>query len=240
MIAACHRCVADVVGRFNGFIAKYMGDGVLAYFGFPAAHEDDAERAVRAGLEIARAVVDLDSRGSSLSARIGIATGLVVVGDLGSGEAHAVVGEIPNLAARLQAEAPPSGVVIDRVTRRLGGTWFLYRDLGPHRLKGIAEPVLLTQALRERAVESRFAALRSAVQTPFVGREQEIGLLTDRWHMASEGEVFMPHLGHSPMPAQRSGEGVVERRRSPCEATITASRALRISYMDNPAAVPAN
>jgi class 3 adenylate cyclase len=212
VIAAYHRCVADVVGRFNGFIAKYMGDGVLAYFGFPAAHEDDAERAVRAGLEIARAVVDLDSRGSSLSARIGIATGLVVVGDLGGGEAHAVVGEIPNLAARLQAEAPPGGVVIDRATRRLGGTWFLYRDLGPHRLKGIAEPVLLTQALRERAVESRFAALRSAVQTPFVGREQEIGLLTDRWHMASEGEGQVVMLsGEAGIGKSRIAEVLRER-----------------------------
>jgi class 3 adenylate cyclase len=99
-----------VVRRFDGFVAKYLGDGVLAYFGFPVAHEDDAERAVRAGLEVAKSVADLDRRGARLSARVGIATGLVVVGEIGGGEPNAVVGETPNLAARLQAEAPRGGV----------------------------------------------------------------------------------------------------------------------------------
>ena len=189
VIAAYHRCVADVIGRFDGFLAKYLGDGVLAYFGFPNAHEDDAERAVRAGLEITKAVTALEGGGAPLSARIGIATGLAVVGEIGgAAEANAVVGETPNLAARLQSEAPPGGVVIAPATRRLAGDWFLYRDLGARPLKGIAEPVRLTQVLGERPAESRFAASRAALLTPFVGREQEIGLLLDRWRLTSEGE----------------------------------------------------
>src|SRR6516162_3209551 len=189
VIAAYHRCVADVIGRFDGFLAKYLGDGVRAYFGFPNAHEDDAERAVRAGLEITKAVTALEGGGAPLSARIGIATGLAVVGEIGgAAEANAVVGETPNLAARLQSEAPPGGVVIAPATRRLAGDWFLYRDLGARPLKGIAEPVRLTQVLGERPAESRFAASRAALLTPFVGREQEIGLLLDRWRLTSEGE----------------------------------------------------
>src|SRR6516162_166380 len=189
VIAAYHRCVADVIGRFDGFLAKYLGDGVLAYFGFPNAHEDDAERAARAGLEITKAVTALEGGGAPLSARIGIATGLAVVGEIGgAAEANAVVGETPNLAARLQSEAPPGGVVIAPATRRLAGDWFLYRDLGARPLKGIAEPVPLTQVLGERPAESRFAASRTALLTPFVGREQEIGLLLNRWRLTSEGE----------------------------------------------------
>src|SRR6516162_6846821 len=188
VIGAYHRCVAETVGRFDGFLAKYLGDGVLAYFGYPAAHEDDAERAIRTGLEVTRRMPALSGGGAALSARVGIATGLVVVGEIGGGEANAVVGETPNLAARLQAEAPPGGVVIAPATRRLAGDWFRYRDLGPRALKGIAEPVPLTQVLGERSAESRFAAIRAALLTPFVGREQEIALLLDRWHLAGEGE----------------------------------------------------
>jgi class 3 adenylate cyclase len=188
VIGAYHRCAAEVVRRFDGFLAKDLGDGVLAYFGFPAAHEDDAERAVRAGLELTRAVAALDARGTRLGARVGIATGLVVVGEIGGREPGTVVGETPNLAARLQAEAPLGGVVIAPATRRLAGDWFHYRDLGTHQLKGVTEPVLLTQVLGERSAESRFAAIRAALLTPFVGREQEIALLLDRWHLAGEGE----------------------------------------------------
>jgi class 3 adenylate cyclase len=188
VIGAYHRCVAEVVRRFDGFLAKDLGDGVLAYFGYPLAHEDDAERAVRAGLELTRAVADLEARGMRLNARVGIATGLVVVGEIGGREPGTVVGETPNLAARLQAEAPPGGVVIAPATRRLAGDWFRCRDLGPRPLKGIAEPVPLTQVLEERSAESRFAAIRAALLTPFVGREQEIALLLDRWHLAGEGE----------------------------------------------------
>jgi class 3 adenylate cyclase len=185
VIGVYHRCVADVVGRFDGFLAKYLGDGVLAYFGYPTAHEDDAERAIRAGLEVTRRVAALSGAGEPLSARVGIATGLVVVGEIaGSGDANAVVGETPNLAARLQAEAPPGGVVNAPTTRRLTGEWFRYLELGARSLKGIAEPMPLTQLLEEQPAESRFAATRAALLTPFVGREQEIGLLLDRWHLA--------------------------------------------------------
>jgi class 3 adenylate cyclase len=188
VIGAYHRCVAGAVSRFDGFLAKYLGDGVLAYFGFPTAHEDDAERAIRAGLEITRTVAALSGGGAALSARVGIATGLVVVGEISGGEPNAVVGETPNLAARLQAEAPPGGVVIAPATRRLTGDWFRYHDLGARPLKGIDEPLPLTQVLDEQPAESRFAATRAALLTPFIGREQEIGLLLDRWRLASEGE----------------------------------------------------
>jgi len=212
VVGAYHRCTAEVVGRFDGFLAKYLGDGVLAYFGFPAAHEDDAERAVRAGLEVAKAVAGLDRRGVRLNARVGIATGLVVVGEIGGGEPNAVVGETPNLAARLQAEAPPGGVVIAPATRRLAGDWFNYRDLGPHPLKGIAEPVPLTQVLGERSAESRFAAIRAALLTPFVGREQEIELLLDRWYLAGEGEGQVVVLsGEAGICKSRIAEIVRER-----------------------------
>jgi len=133
VIAAYHRAVADVVTGFDGFVAKYMGDGVLVYFGYPRAHEDDAERAVRAGLGLAEAVGRLDVKSVKLQARVGIATGLVVVGDLigeGSAQEQSVVGETPNLAARLQALAEPDTVVIAAGTRRLVGDLFEYRDLG--------------------------------------------------------------------------------------------------------------
>jgi class 3 adenylate cyclase/tetratricopeptide (TPR) repeat protein len=212
VVVAYHRCVAGVVGRFDGFLAKYLGDGVLAYFGFPVAHEDDAERAVRAGLEVAQTVAGLDRQGVRLSARVGIATGLVVVGEIGGGEPNAVVGETPNLAARLQAEAPAGGVIIAPATRRLAGDWFCYRDLGPRALKGIAEPVPLTQVLGERAAESRFAAIRAASLTPFVGREQEIALLLDRWHLAGGGEGQVVVLsGEAGIGKSRIAEIVRER-----------------------------
>src|SRR6516162_4213893 len=212
VVGAYHRCVADVVRWFDGFLAKYLGDGVLAYFGFPVAHEDDAERAVRAGLELAKAVAGLDGRGVRLSARVGIATGLVVVGEIGGGEPNAVVGETPNLAARLQAEAPPGGVVIAPATRRLAGDWFRFRDLGPRPLKGIAEPVPLAQVLGELSAESRFAAIRAASLTPFVGREQEVALLLDRWHLAGEGEGQVVVLsGEAGIGKSRIAEMVRER-----------------------------
>src|SRR5262252_1620433 len=144
VIAGYHRAVADAVRSFEGFVAKYMGDGVLAYFGYPRAHEDDAERAIRAGLGVVDAVDRLDVRSVKLQARVGIATGLVVVGDLigeGSAQEQSVVGETPNLAARLQALAEPDAVVIAASTHRLVGNLFEYRDLGAVAVKGIAGPV---------------------------------------------------------------------------------------------------
>jgi class 3 adenylate cyclase len=164
VISAYQKCVAETVRRFGGFVAKYMGDGVLAYFGYPAAHEDDAERAVRAALELIASVTALKTP-ASLQTRVGIATGLVVVGDLiGSGGAQeqAIVGETPNLAARLQGIAPPNTVVIAEGTRKLLGTLFELEDLGPKDLKGIAGPVRVWAALRASSVESRFEALHAA------------------------------------------------------------------------------
>jgi len=140
VIGAYHKCATEAVGRFGGFVAKYMGDGVLVYFGYPQAHEDDAERAVRAGLALIEAVGRLGAP-EPLQVRIGVGTGLVVVGDLvGSGAAQeqAIVGETPNLAARLQAAAVPNSIVIGPTTRRLLGNLFEYRDLGGIEVKGFA------------------------------------------------------------------------------------------------------
>jgi class 3 adenylate cyclase len=190
VISAYQKCVAETVGRFGGFVAKYMGDGVLIYFGYPQAHEDDAERAVRAGLELVAAVSDLKTH-AALQTRVGIATGLVVVGDLiGSGAAQeqAIVGETPNLAARLQGVAAPNSVVIAESTRRLLGNLFELEDLGAQDLKGIAGPVRAWAALRQASVEGRFEALHGSGLTELVGREEELELLLRRWSRAKRGE----------------------------------------------------
>ena len=150
VISAYQKCVAETVQRFGGFVAKYMGDGVLIYFGYPQAHEDDAERAVRAGLELVAAVGGLKTH-APLQTRVGIATGLVVVGDLigsGASQEQAIVGETPNLAARLQGIAEPNSVVIAESTRKLVGNLFELEDLGAQDLKGIAGPVRAWAALR--------------------------------------------------------------------------------------------
>jgi class 3 adenylate cyclase/predicted ATPase len=190
VISAYHLSVADTVARFDGYIARYMGDGVLVYFGYPQAHEDDAERAVRAALALVEVVGTIEAP-EQLRVRVGIATGPVVVGDLiGSGEAQQrqVVGETPNLAARLQALAKPDEVVIAPSTRRLLGNLFEYRNLGAVDLKGFAAPVSAWQVLREGAAEGRFEAFRSTeALTPVVGREAEIALLLDRWRSAQRG-----------------------------------------------------
>ncbi len=191
VIGAYHHCVAKVIGRGGGFVAKYMGDGVLAYFGYPRADEHDAERAVRAALKLVEKVAGLDTVAAApLQLRVGIATGLVVVGDLvGSGEAQerGVVGETPNLAARLQALAEPGTVVIAPSTRRLTGGLFEYADLGAVELKGLGMPVMAVRVVRESAAESRFEALR-ATATPLVGRDEELALLQRRWQQAKAGE----------------------------------------------------
>jgi class 3 adenylate cyclase/predicted ATPase len=190
VISAYQKCVAEIVQRFGGFVAKYMGDGVLVYFGYPQAHEHDAERAVRAGLRLVAAVGDLKTR-ATLQTRVGIATGLVVVGDLiGSGEAQerGIVGETPNLAARLQGLAEPNSVVIAESTRRLLGNLFELEALGARDLKGIAGPVRAWAALRPSSVESRFEALHASGLTDLVGREEELELLLRRWSKANTGE----------------------------------------------------
>jgi class 3 adenylate cyclase len=190
VISAYQKCVNEAVHRFGGFVAKYLGDGVLAYFGYPQAHEDDAERAVRAGLELIAAVIALRTP-TSLQTRVGIATGLVVVGDLiGSGEAQerGIVGETPNLAARLQGIAEPNKVVMADGTRRLLGSLFELEDLGAKDLKGIAGPVRAWAALRASTMESRFDALHASSLTALVGREEETELLLRRWSRAKSGE----------------------------------------------------
>ncbi|HEX3416263.1 MAG TPA: AAA family ATPase, partial [Stellaceae bacterium] len=189
LIGAYHRCVGETVARFAGFVAKYMGDGVLIYFGYPEAHEDDAERSVRAGLAAIDAVGRL-ATAEPLNVRLGIASGLVVVGDLiGSGAAQerGVVGETPNLAARLQALAQPGTLVIADSTRRQIGSLFEVEDLGTQPLAGFAEPQRAWRVLGESGVLSRFEALRSE-GTPLVGREEELDLLLRRWRQAKAGE----------------------------------------------------
>jgi class 3 adenylate cyclase/predicted ATPase len=195
LISAYQKCVTQAVHRFGGFVAQYMGDGVLVYFGYPEAHEDDAERAVRAGLELIAEVFALKTP-ALLQTRVGIATGLVVVGDLtGSGEAQErrIVGETPNLAARLQGIAEPNTVVIAETTRRLLGNLFELKDLGAKELKGVTEPVRAWLALRASTVESRFEALHPSGLTALVGREEETDLLLRRWSRAKsdEGQVVL-------------------------------------------------
>ena len=190
LISAYQKCVSETVHRFGGFVAKYMGDGVLVYFGYPEAHEDDAERAVRSGLQLVAEVAKLKTD-PALQTRVGIATGLVVVGDLvGSGEAQerGIVGETPNLAARLQGLAEPDMVVIADTTRRLLGNLFELQDLGHPALKGIAEAVQVWAALRPAVVEGRFEAFHDGEVSAFVGREEESELLLRRWSKAKTGE----------------------------------------------------
>jgi class 3 adenylate cyclase/tetratricopeptide (TPR) repeat protein len=202
IIGAYYRGCADVITKAGGFVAKYMGDGVLAYFGYPRAHEDDAERAVRAGLTLVRAIGQLDSgTDESLRMRIGVATGVVVVGDLtGEGEAQerGVVGETPNLAARLQTLAEAGTVVISTSTQQLTGGLFDYRDLGLATVKGIGEAVRVWQVLGPSRVESRFEALHATTLTPIVGRDEEIELLLRRWQRAKNGEGQVVLLSGEP------------------------------------------
>ena len=192
VIAAYHRCCAELITKAGGFVAKYMGDGVLAYFGYPQAHEHDAERAVHAGLALVEAVPKLKTAaGVPLQVRVGIATGVVVVGDLigaGAAQEQAVVGETPNLAARLQGLAEPNGVVIAEGTRRLLGNLFELQDLEAKYVKGIAGPVRAWAALRASSVESRFDALHTTGLTALVGREGELASVQRRWSSAKTGQ----------------------------------------------------
>jgi class 3 adenylate cyclase/predicted ATPase len=184
--------VAGEVARFGGHVAKFLGDGVLCYFGWPRADEHDAERAVRAGLAITAAVPAIRAPdGEPLAARVGIATGLVVVGELigdGAAREEEVVGATPNLAARLQALAEPGTVVVAPATRRLVQGLFELDDLGPRVFKGIAEPVRAARVLRESAADSRFEARHTRALAPIVGRDHELALLLDRWRQAEAGE----------------------------------------------------
>src|SRR6516165_5760351 len=189
IVGAYHRCVADTVARFGGFVAKYMGDGVLIYFGYPEAHEDDAERAARAGLAVIDAIGRIEAP-EPLKVRLGVASGLVVVGDLigaGAAQERGVVGETPNLAARLQALAQPGTLVIAASTRRQVGGLFEIEDLGPQSLAGFTEPQRAWCVVGASGILSRFEALRSE-ETPLVGRDEELDLLLRRWQQAKAGE----------------------------------------------------
>jgi predicted ATPase/class 3 adenylate cyclase len=229
IISAYQKCVAHAVQRFDGFVAKYMGDGVLVYFGYPQAHEDDAERAVRAGLELVVAVGDLKSH-AALQTRVGIATGLVVVGDLiGSGEARerSIVGETPNLAARLQGVAEPNSVVIAEGTRKLLGNLFELEDLGAHDLKGITGPVRAWAALRPSSMESRFEALHASGVTELVGCEEELEILVRRWSKAKTGEGQVVLLSSEPgIGKSRLAAALLER--------IAAEPHRRLRYFCSP------
>ena len=214
VISAYQMCVADTVQRFGGFVAKYMGDGVLVYFGYPQAHEDDAERAVRAGLELVTAVTALKTH-APLQTRVGIATGLVVVGDLigsGASQEQAIVGETPNLAARLQGIAEPNGVVIAESTRKLLGNLFELEDLAARDLKGIVGPVRAWAALRESSAEGRFEAFHESGLTELVGRQEELDLLFRRWSNAKTGEGHVVLLsGEAGIGKSRLTAALLER-----------------------------
>jgi class 3 adenylate cyclase/predicted ATPase len=200
VISAYQKCVAETVGRFGGFVARYLGDGVKVYFGYPEAHEDDAERAVRAGLELTAAVAELKPR-ALRQVRVGIATGLVVVGHLmpaGESEERGIVGETPNLASRLQGIAEPNMVVIAEGTRRLLGDLFKLQDLGRRDLKGIRGPVGTWAVLHANSVASRFEALHVTGLSALIGREEESALLLRRWERATKGEGQVVLLSGEP------------------------------------------
>jgi predicted ATPase/class 3 adenylate cyclase len=202
VIRAYQEACIEVVERWDGQLTRFIGDGVFANFGYPRAREDDAERAVRAGLAVTEAVANLKAEdGSRLAARVGIATGVVMIGDLigqGAAQEETVVGETPNLAARLQVLAGPGQVVIAASTRRLVGALFEFIDLGPQRLKGFPEPLMVWRVLGESGAESRFEAVHGERPLPLVGRDHEIGLLLDRWERVKEGEGQVVLLAGEP------------------------------------------
>jgi class 3 adenylate cyclase/tetratricopeptide (TPR) repeat protein len=216
IIGAYHRCCAEQITKAGGFVAKYMGDGVLAYFGYPQAHEDDAERAVRGALALIEAVPNLRAgHDAALQVRVGLATGLVVVGDLigeGAAQEQGVVGETPNVAARLQVLAEPGQVVISQSTGRLTGGMFEYRDLGRVALKGLTERVQAWQVLGASAVESRFEAQHGVALTPLVGREEEVELLLRRWQRAKAGDGSVVLISGEPgIGKSRLAQALMER-----------------------------
>ena len=223
--------VAGVVARYEGHVGKFLGDGVLAYFGWPRAYEDQAERAVRAGLEATAAVANVRLESDrTLLARVGIATGQVVVGDLvgtETSDAEAVIGETPNLAARLQDVAAPGQVMIGATTQRLIGTVFELEDLGRQDLKGFSEAIPVWRVIGEGRVGSRFEMTRGAALAPFVGREHELGLLLERWATAREGEGQVVEL---------SGEAGIGKSRivRTLQAAIAKETQFQLLYQCSP------
>ncbi len=200
MLGAYQKTVAAVVGRYDGHVAQYLGDGVMVYFGWPAAHEDDAQQAVFAGLDIVDAVAGLEAP-ECVEVRIGVATGLVVVGESGADEgadAKLAVGETPNIAARIQVLAEPGTVAIGQRTRRLLGGAFAFEDLGVRAVKGVSGGLRVHRVLGATETESRFEASHGTALTPLVGRESEILLLLDRWDLAKDGEGQVVLLSGEP------------------------------------------
>ena len=225
---------SHAIGRFNGYIAQYLGDGILVYFGYPHAHENDAERAVHAGLAILDAVNALNHDNPhpefSIAARVGIATGHVIVGEFmgqDTAKERSVFGETPNLAARLQALAKPNQLVIDPVTRRLVGNEFEFADLGAFSLKGFDAPVQAWQVLSLRLSASRFESYRSSHLAKFVGREQELSLLLGRWREAVGGE------GQIVLLCGEAGIGKSRIARSLCDS-LTDERYQTIQFQCSP------
>jgi class 3 adenylate cyclase/tetratricopeptide (TPR) repeat protein len=231
VIRVYQNAVAGEISRVEGHVAKFMGDGVLAYFGWPRTHEDEAERAVRAGLALVQTVGQLKTpAGETLAARVGIATGLVVVGDLigeGASQEQAVVGDTPNLAARLQGIAAPAQVVVAEATRRLLGSGFEFKDLGKRRLKGICEPVTAFAVIAERATESRFEARAGPSLLPMVGRDQELALLLERWAQTETGE------GQGVLLIGEAGIGKSRIARALLDALV-GEQHIRIRYQCSP------
>lgn len=224
-------CCAEVIGRFDGYVAKFMGDGTLAYFGYPRAHEDEAERAVRAGLALTEEIGRLTSPGGEfLAARVGIATGLVVVGDLvgtAAAQEQAVIGQTPNLAARLQSLAAPGRIVISAQTRSLVGEIFELIELGPQRLKGFAKPIAAWRVIGIGPAMSRFEAMHEGALTPLIGREHELGLLLDRWELAKSGE------GQVVLLSGEAGIGKSRITQSLCKH-LTGEPVLQVRYNCSP------
>ena len=234
VIDAFQATCARITLAFDGFLVDFRGDGILAYFGYPRAHEDDAERTVRAALDIAAAIAGLKTRAEEpLSVRIAVATGLVVVGDLGGAGAgtlreQTVVGDTPSLAARLQALADPGEVVIAASTRRLLGDRFRLRDLGLHQLKGIGEPVAAWAVDGMSVSESRFDAVHAAGLTDFIGREDELDFLLKRQRLAWKGEGQIVLISGEPgigSPALRQ----LSKRSSPTNRTQTCITNVRLT-----------
>jgi class 3 adenylate cyclase/tetratricopeptide (TPR) repeat protein len=225
---AYHAACARIVQAYDGFLGDFRGDGILAYFGYPRAHEDDAERTVRAALEIAAAVARLETHAAEpLAVRIGIASGLVVVGAVsGALWERALVGDTPNLAARLQSLAQPGMVVIAGSTRRLVGDLFRLRELGSHEVKGVAEPVAAWAVEGVSASDSRFEAVRAAGLTGFIGREDELNFLLERQRLAWKGEGQIVLISGEP--------GIGKSRLAAALAERIADKHMRLRYQCSP------
>jgi hypothetical protein len=184
-----------VIHRFDGYIAQHLGDALLVYFGYPQAHEDDAQRAIHTGLGMLEAMQTLNARleqekGIRLALRVGMHTGLTVVGDIGEGANHELLalGEAPNVASRIQGIAAPDTLAVSQATHRLIEGYFTCQDLGEHRLKGVAEPMQVYRVLQESGAQNRLDIAATRGLTPLVGREQEVGLLLERWHQVKDGQ----------------------------------------------------